>query len=268
MAGEALTNAFVLSTATVMIGTQADVFDLTPADNSIGLVKNFTVTAEPSYNDLTQGVKNNIVYSVLTDNPVRASMEVYEFTSKNMSYGLGLDGAGLTAQNTLLLNATASAAATTCDAESATDVSGDYATGDWISIQSVANPDLTHLAVLSGVPTYVSTTLTFNFTAWAIGANTNFIVGDKVSKVERVNVGSKLEQPFLGAKVVGILPEANKPITLIIPKLRITRGFSLAFTSDNYGNLPFEFTPFELVAADPFYTEFLNLGVMGVFSGN
>lgn len=61
MAGEAKSTSFVLGTATVMIGPRADVFELTPEEHSIGLVKNFTLSGDPSYLDLTHGVRNTIV---------------------------------------------------------------------------------------------------------------------------------------------------------------------------------------------------------------
>jgi hypothetical protein len=98
MAGEAKTNNFMLGTATVMLGPMDDVFDLTPANHSIGLVKNFQLQSQPTFADLTQGIKNTQVYSVHTGNDVRASMEVYEFTAQNLSYALGLAATGIAEQ--------------------------------------------------------------------------------------------------------------------------------------------------------------------------
>lgn len=269
MAGEAKTSAFVLSQATVMIGATDKVFELTPAENSIGLVKNFTVTSEPTYTDLTQGVKNNIVYSVMTNNPVRATMEVYEFTSANMAYALGLQGADFQTNQSYELSATVAADDTTAETEPGSDVASDFGQGDWIILQRQDAPDDIHLAKLDAAATYTDPTLSLSFNNWAVPTgHSGFGIGDLVKKVNRVDVGSKDEQPFLGAKVVGILPESNEPVTLIFPKLRITRGFNMAFTSDNYSNMPFEFTPFELVSSDTMYNEFKGKGVAALFSGN
>jgi len=82
-----------------------------------------------------------------------------------------------------------------------------------------------------------------------------FKEGDKVKRVNLIYVGSRAAQPFLGAKVVGILPDGKTPITIIYPKIRITNGFNVGFQSDNYSNLPFEFTPFRMVEGDPLYEE-------------
>ena len=42
----------------------------------------------------------------------------------------------------------------------------------------------------------------------------------------------------------------------MIPKLRVVRGFNLAFTTDDYANLPLEFTVYDLVPTDTFYSDF------------
>ena len=96
MAGEARTNAFSLAAATVMLGTQSELFNLEPDQNSIGLVKNFTATASPTFTNLTQGVEGNIVASVMTNNVVKATCEAYEYTARNIAYALSLDGGSLT----------------------------------------------------------------------------------------------------------------------------------------------------------------------------
>ena len=95
-AGLAKTDDFLFGTAEVMIGPHADLHDLNPAEHSIGLVKNVAVQQETQYQDLRQGVRNSIVFSKLNQSSVRLSMEVYEYTAKNLAYGLGLDGASLT----------------------------------------------------------------------------------------------------------------------------------------------------------------------------
>lgn len=257
MAGEAKTAQFLLSDATVMIGPVADLMNLNPDEHSIGLVKNFSITGEPSYTALTQGVKNEEVYSVMTDNPITASMEVYEFTSKNIAYGLGLDGADFTLETpaSYAISADADTADTAVDISSPTDISSKFPTGCWVSLQS-ADPDKAdhvHIAQVSSV-SYTDTTLTVNFVGYPLPED--FKTGAKLTRVVDIPVGSKDNQPFLSAKIVGILPESNQPITILIPKLRVTKGFTLAFQSDNYGNLPYEFKPYAQVATDPNYSKF------------
>lgn len=257
MAGEAKTAQFLLADATVMIGPMADLLSLNPTDHSIGLVKNFAINAEPSYTELTQGIRNEEVYSVMTGNVVSASMEVYEYTSKNLAYGLGLDGADYTLSESISFPIKTAIAATEVAAtfDSATDVSSKFPIGSWVAIQSAASnkSDNVHIAKVTAV-SYAATVMTVTFTGYPV--TNGFVAGDKIFRVMDIPIGSKKEQPFLAAKIVGIMPEGNEPLTLLIPKLRITKGFHLAFQGDNFGNLPYEFKPYAQVATDPNYTEF------------
>lgn len=243
MAGEAKTSAFMLGTATVMIGAQSELFSLAPDTHSIGLVKNFTMTAEPGYTDLTQGVKNQIVYSVMTSNTVRAQMEVYEYTSKNISYALGLNGGSLSATTVATtMSAGAAANAASITVTSATGL----AVGDYIQIQE-GTDDKTFFRKITAIATNVLT----------LNANLPVAIasGSAVRKVNAVDIGSKTDQPFLSAKIVGSLADGTE-IGILIPKVRVTNGFTLGFVTDNYGNLPFEFTVYDLVSTDPNYSEF------------
>lgn len=245
MAGTALTDAFMLGAATVMIGPQADLFDLNPSQHSIGLVKNFSMTSEPQYTELTQGVKNTIVMSVMTQNPVRATMEVYEYTAKNLAYGLGLDGS---TKNALSVASTL-ASAVTSGATDITVQTGDganFSQGDYVVID-VNNDDHALVRKVSSVNV---NTLTLD-----VAINENISAGAAVRKVNSVGVGSKEEQPFLSAKIVGKIAN-NDQVMIYIPKLRIQRGFNLAFSTQDYGNLPFEFAVYDLVSTDPNYAWF------------
>jgi len=250
MAGLAKTNDFMLSTATVMLGAAEDLYNLNPLDHSIGLVKNFTMTSEPAYTELTQGVKNTIVFSVLTSNPVRATMEVYEYTSRNLGYSLGLENAE---------NLTALTIQTTTDAAVDGDVSPaefdlpvtsgtGFVVGDYIMIKKDNLDDFVvrRIVGLTGSP--VDTLVVDE-------ALPDVPNGSVVLKVNAIGIGSKTEQPFYSAKVAGKLANGEE-IVILIPKVRITRGFNLAFSSQDYANLPFEFTVYDLVNSDVFYSKF------------
>jgi hypothetical protein len=263
MAGEAVTNAFLLATATVMIGPQADLFGLNPATHSIGLVKNFMIDATPAYVDLSQGVKNTLVYSVLNKNDVKATMEVFEYTSKNLAYGLGLDGSSLDTISTVTVTSTTITGDGSVDAfVVASDVHLAFPAGSWVVIQEVGGTDAVHVSKVVSAVYSSNTTITVRDpvpTGMVLGA------GSLISLINRMDVGSKVDQPFLSAKIVGIMPQGNEPVVILIPKLRITKGFTLAFHSDAFQNLPYEFTPYELVASDPNYADFANTGVAAVF---
>lgn len=268
MAGEAKTAAFVLSSATVMMGPLDKVFEFQPDTHSIGLVKNFTMSSDMTYTELTQGAKNTVVHSTATNVAVRCNMEVYEYTAKNLAYGLGLDGASLQSYATHTLDTAITGGATAKSATIASDVSTIYKKDDWVTIQGPngATADIVHLAKLSTNSAFATGNTTLTFDNHPVPTGTSFPIGSKVEKVNMIQVGSKDEQPYLAAKIVGILPEQNKPVTVIIPKLRITKGFSMAFRTDGYGNMPFEFTPYDLVASDPTYPAYGGQGQAFIYT--
>ena len=248
--GLAKTSAFMLGAASVLIGPQDKLFDLTPDQNGLGLVKNFKTSGAPSYTDLTQGVKNTIVFSVLTKNVVTASMEVYEYTLKNINYGLGLDGSAVmpeTAATTTTASMTGGAGigtTTPMAVESATGITAGkyvmiaYGADDQILIRKVASVASLNVTLTKDIPTGVTVPS-----------------GAVVKTLGVVGVGSKVEQPFLSALVLGSLADGTECM-VAYPKVRISKGFDLDFRTDNYGNLPFEFTVYDQVSTDPFYAEF------------
>jgi hypothetical protein len=273
MAGEAKTTAFMLSSATVMIGPSTDMWDLNVAAHSIGLVKNFQIGSTPTYLDLMQGARGSIVYTTMTANPVKASCEVYEYTSRNLAYGLGLDGSALTAHATgyvtaAIITGTAAPGVITTTFLAATDVSGSFPVGSWISFQ-IAHTDSVHIAKISATTTVSGTapsiTHTLTFANHGVKTGMSFPTGTKINKVNRLEVGATDLNINYAAKVIGILPDGNKPVSLLIPKVRIIRGFNMSFTTDNYGNMPFEFQPMDLTVGDPFYAEFHEKGPVALF---
>ena len=244
MAGLALTDNFMLSTATVMIGPVEDLHDLNPVDNSIGLVKNFQMSSEPAYTELTQGVKGTIVASTLTSNPVRASMEVFEYTARNLNFALGLDGTNVNALSISTTTTGAVAGSPAVKVIPVTSATG-ITTGKTLLIDKNNDDDF----VIRKVVSVASLNVTVDEFLPAIA------MGATVYVVNVVDVGSKADQPFLSAKIAGKLAN-GKHVVILIPKIRITKGFNMGFTSDNYGNMPFEFAVYDLVSTDLAYTYF------------
>lgn len=245
MAGEAKTTNFMLGTATVMFGPTAEVLDLQPDEHGVGLVKNVSVTSEPAYTELSQGVKNSLVYSVLTQNPVRAQAEIYEYTAGNLTYALGLDGSALTFT---------AGASTLANAVVATDTDIDVAVGGGLSFavndMIVITDGATDRVYVRKVTAKATDTLTVD-----TALPNPIAAGAAVRKSQIIKVGSKADQPFLGCKIVGTLAN-GQTVGLVFPKVRITKGFNLAFTTDNYGNMPFEITVYDLVSSDAMYSKF------------
>jgi hypothetical protein len=268
MAGEAKTNAFMLASATVMIGPVASLYSLNPAIHSIGLVKNFSITASPAWTTLSQGVKNEEVYSVMTGNPVQATMEVFEFTGKNMSYGLGLDGSTLSAITTSDVTTTAvvgDGIVATFVMAALTDNSAGYPTGGYLYVQGAGGTDVVYIGKIVSATYAAGPHTTTVVVAAPVPTGMTFAIGSKISAVNRIDVGSTASQPYFSAKIVAILPENNEPLTILLPKIRIAKGFTVAFQSGTFGNLPYEFKAMDVVPSDPFYADFVGRGPGAMF---
>jgi hypothetical protein len=257
MPGTAKTSSFMLSTATVMIGPKANLHSLTVADHSIGLVKNFTLTSDPAYVELTQGLRNSVVMSVRNSDGLKASMEVYEFTPSNLAYAAGLDGSVASfapMQSLLTLFSAVASGATTAVVAGDQTGAGKLAVGDYIFLQS-GQTDVIHIAKISAIA-YAAPNTTITFAAFPVPTGVSFAVGDRLGEVSRIDIGGQTNQGDYGAKIVGLLPKDNTPFTILLPKVKITRGLSVAFASDNFSNMPFEMSPYSMTAADPFYADY------------
>lgn len=249
MLGEAKTNEFMLGTATVMLGAQSELMDLNPTDHSIGLVKNFSVTAEPQFTELRQGVRNQMVYSKLTENSVRCSMEVYEYTASNLAYALQLNGQDF-APKTVTSNLDAAIDGTSTpvsDIDVTASDGANFTAGDHIMID--AGNDLIITREVSSVA--VDTLTVTPDIKIAIPANA------EIKVVNVMDMGHDNEDSYYALKAVGRAAN-NEPMVILMPKVRITNGFSVNFQTDDYGNLPFEASCYDLVASDPNYARFKN----------
>lgn len=237
MAGEALTGRFMLGTATVMVGPQADLQDLEVA-NSLGLAKNVTLKTTPKFTELMQGVKNSLVASVQTGNDLEVSGELYEYTSKNLAFCLGLDGSTYTetATSTTLTGQTALLSAVLA-VTSATGITA----GKWLAIHANALDQIFIRKVVSVATLNVTVSSDFPVI---------IPIGAKVEVVEMVPGGSKADQPYLSAKIVGQIADGSW-ITILLGKVRFASGISMAFKTDNFDNIPFKFSVYDLVSTDP-----------------
>ena len=249
MAGFAKTNQVLLSTATVMVGPMEDLHELNPAQHSLGLVKNVTLTTDFEQRELTQGIRNDVVMSVTVNDGSRLAFEVYEYTLRNLAYAAGLDGSGVEYDPIAPTYGTATApSGTTVELSGApTGISA----GDYIYLQA-GGDDFVHIGRVASIAT---STITLTAET-AIPATVTFPAVTDVGKVQKISIGNATEQAYLSAKIVGVLPANNQPVTIYLPKMRITRGLNVSFSSDNYSNMPFEVTPYVSTQADPHYAEF------------
>lgn len=254
---QSITDQFNIGVATVMVGKPEDVLTLTPEANSIGLIKNFSLTSETNEVTLTQGLRNTIVDSQVTSVTTQATFEVYEYTASNLAYAAGLDGAKFSMRGEYKLGAaiTGGSSATSVILK---DVPSTQVlpAGTVLAIQCSNEKmyDKVYLAkVASSEATDGDLTITLES---AIPAGWDFTEGDKVFVVNPIPVGGDEAQPYFGIKIVGVLPNGNEPFTLIFPKAKITSGLTINFTTDNYSSMPFEVTPYDLTSSDAMFDEF------------
>jgi len=265
MAGEARSLDFLVGTATIMLGLPADLRDFRPETHSIGLVKNVKLMAEATYIELTQGLRNSVVHSVKTGEPVRASAEVYEFNAKNWEYALGFDGYSTvnpsTNEGSTVITAVTGAVALTgylADASTGgystftVTNTTNFAVGNYVLIQVGIN-DVVIPRKITAIVTGVNPTITVDVPV----KNIAFPNGVTIKKSGVIKVGRKSEQPFLAMKIVGNMADGSE-IAIEVPKLRVTKGFDITFQTSDYANMPFEFTVYDLVPTDPQYTRFQN----------
>lgn len=251
MPGLALSDKFMLGTATLMIGALADLQSLGVAQ-SLGLAKNVGLKTTPGFVELTQGVKNNVVTSVQNKNDMTVDAEIFEYSSRNMTYAVSLDGSALVPA----VNATTTTSALTAaggpplvtpaviPVASATGM----AAGGWLAIHIDGTEQIFYRRIVS--------IATLNVTV-SSGMPVSVPSGAKVEVVNVVPLGSTKDNPFLSAKITGQLAD-NSWVTILIGKCRVTSGVSLAFKTDNFDNIPFQLTVYDLNPNDPNYNLFVD----------
>lgn len=257
MPGMAQSNEFLLSTATIMIGPMEDLFNLNVAEHSLGLVKNVKVSAEKGSVELGQGIMNMPVASITNSIKNSITADVYEYTSKNLAYGLGMSGvlpstvvAPMTLKTAIIGDDTTPVVAVVGD--SATDNTTNFQSGDWIMIQErTGDYDNVHVGQLASDATWATDATTLALaTMFGIKAGTSFTPGAHIYKMNKLNIGEQTQAPYYGMKIVGVLPNGEQALPLYYPKVKVLKGFDITFDQGNFGKMPFEFQPFVLTAQD------------------
>ncbi|MDD4864778.1 MAG: hypothetical protein PHE38_12305 [Alishewanella agri] len=249
MAGDARTTNFMLGTAEVMIGPRDKMHELNPEQHSLGLVKNFNAEAQKENTDLGQGVQNVTIFTRTTGITSRASCEVYEYTAKNLAYALSLEGSQFQPITGTVRKLTAASVngadkTHTLTADSPVDAQA-LVIGGYVTLREPQNNNITLAKIQQITPALIV----------EVDVGTKiFPVGTEVQACHVLAVGSSAESEEFAAKIVGQLADGTW-VTLLYPRIRITSGMSMAFQTDNYGNMPFEFTPMRLVAGDKYFDE-------------
>lgn len=238
MPGLAKSADFFLSSATVMIGAMDELKTLNPADHSVGLVKNFQLASDPKTVDLTQGILNDLVATLKVDLGLKASWEMYEYTSKNLTYAMGLDGtqAEFDTENSTVL-VTADADVDDLALTVAGDVHTSWTVGKWAYVFQGTEDKVHIFKIASSAFSTPDTDITI---ATGYGLPFAITAGAKVCLLHKMDLGLDNSINDFSMKIVGVLPKLLKPITLLFPKVQITRGLNFTFGTDNWGNMPFE----------------------------
>jgi hypothetical protein len=261
MTAETKTNAYLLGNATLMIapfGT-VDPFIMDPATYSVGMVKNVTLGVSSDEVELRQGIQQYLVDAQKSNVKTTVSAEVYEFTAQNMYNALSINQTAVQPKRGKLKTAVSGATATIVvnsnplPGQAATGITavGDIPLGATILIQRASSTTGDTDYVYPVRVTAVTTVSTADYTVTvAIPAGITFSAGDNVWVVNEVPVGTQQAQDFFCIKAVGVLSNYDKPMALILPKVKIRSGFQLNFSESAYGNMPFEFDPYYLTASE------------------
>lgn len=252
-------NAFLLGEATLMIedfGSATSVFELTPSDHSIGMVRNVSLGQDADSVELRKGIMQNLIDSKKSNVRTTLTAEVFEFTAQNLLYSQSVNKAAVPVKRGKLKTTVTGPQATIVvvsdpipgQASSGITAIGDIPNGATLMVQI---DGLDNDLVLP-VRVTAATTMTgsdFTVTA-AVPTGFTFPSGSKVWVVNEVPVGSTAEQDFFKVKIVGTLSNYQRPVVCVFPKVKIRKGFQITFDETNYGNMPFEFDPYFLTASE------------------
>lgn len=259
MAAEVKNNAYLLGEATLMIAPYSDatpVFELTPDLHSVGMVRNVTLSQEQDEVELRKGIMQHLVDSKKSNVRTSLSAEVFEFSAQNILYSQSLGRAATPVKRGKLKTTATGPQATIVvntdpipgEAASGLTVAGDIPNGCTLLIQ-VAGTGNDY--VLPVRVTAATTLATGDFTVTAaIPAGMSFPAGSRVWVVNEIDVATTAEQDFFKVKVAGTLSNNERPVTLVLPKVKIRRGFQIQFDEGNYTSMPFEFSPYFLAASE------------------
>jgi hypothetical protein len=251
------TNAYLLGNATLMIAPfgSVDPFLMDPDTYSVGMVKNVTLGVESDAIELRHGIQQNLVDSRKSNVRTTVSAEVYEFTAQNMFNALSMAKTAVAPKRGMLKTSVSGSATTIVvntnplPGQSATGITavGDIPVGATILIQRKDSADY----VFPVRVTATTTVSTADYTVTvAIPAGVSFAAGDTVWVVNEVPVGSQTTEDFFQIKAVGVLSNYDKPMALILPKVKIRSGFQINFSETDYGNMPFQFDPYYLTSSE------------------
>lgn len=250
MAGEAKTDNFMLGTCTLMLGPLASLMALNVDDHSVGLVKEMAFKSTPAFTELTQGVKNSLVYSVMTGNDLAVDGQMFEYTTRNLAYAASLDGSTFADANfSSTVNAAYSApvgpAILGAPTVTLASVVGLVA-GMFLAFRMGTKDNVQVRKIVS----IAGSVVTLNY-----GLPKAMAVGVPVTANVFMPMGGTDDQPFLSAKLVGQLAN-GRVVTILLPKVRLTAGLNVAFQTGDFQSMPVSLRIYDQLPTDPFYVDY------------
>ena len=248
MAGDARSSTFMLATATVMLGAPVDLLNFTPNTHSIGLVKDVVADQATGEVKLTHGQFNSIVDSKKNSAENMVKFSVFEYTAKQLAYGLGIDGSTLTAQTAQTTIPNALNPPVNGSTSIVVAATTGFTVGRYILISeaSGSNPEEDKI-IARQITGIVGTSITVD-----TAIKVSFAAGAVVRQANIIGIGRKTDDDILGMAISGTLSD-NTPVVLYYPKVRVAKGFNMAFQVQQYGSMPFEITVMDSTPSDPHY---------------
>jgi hypothetical protein len=254
-------SAFVLSSATVMLGKAFvdDVFSLTPAEHSVGMVSEVAVPVESQVTELLNGVSQSTVDAVRTGVTTMITANVYEMTAQNAMRGHSLSGQATPVRRGIL-SAAAAAGAVSLSVNS--DPIPGESTSAITNLSEIPAGSTVLLQRPGGESDYVfptktsaAATGTGPFTLpiaapYAIPANMSFPAGTRVWIIQPVLVGNIDADDLFCVKVTGKLSQFDRPLTFVAPKVRMVKGFGLSFNETQHTSMAWEMKPLLMTTSE------------------
>ncbi|MGN6820269.1 MAG: hypothetical protein ACTHJR_16520 [Sphingomonas sp.] len=253
-------SAFSLSSATLMMAPAftTDVFSLNPSQHSVGMVQEVQVTVDGSIQELLNGVAQVTVDSKRTNVKASITANVFEMTAQNYMRAHALSGAASQVKRGQLTTAAGAAAVSLVmnsapvPGESASAISSlsDIPSGATLLIQSATTEGLVFPTKSSGAATGTGPYTVPIAGTYAIPTGMSFAIGDYVWVVQDVAVGNMDYDDLFGVKITGNLTNYNRPVTAVFPKVRVVKGFEIAYQETQYNSMPWELAPLIMSASE------------------
>lgn len=225
--GDSATSNFFISMAEVRIGPLTEALALT-SEHSIGLLDSATVSFAAESVDLKAGLPKRIYDTQITDQSGTVSMDMREYSKRNMQILLGHSPTPYTSRVEASLLSDALMTGNTIILQSSEGAQ--FAEEDLVLIcpkATVSQADLTYAEV-----TNVSQdTLT-------LGPRTtpllfDYVAGDKVILQEPIPIGANTTTQYFTAQVLGV-NRAGIPIGFILWKCALSSGLEVSMNADDF----------------------------------